>query len=133
MLFCLLSGAQTVEADTGQSIPPGSREGSRVMKTAVRLHPVQVCSAQDMGRIREVLLHKGRIQADRLKQLCALISLQRGNAHLGSDFQDARRQRPVIILHRRSRILGHISFRTEFPDTVMRQIGIHRPGAESNQ
>ena len=103
------------------------------MVAAVRLHPVQVRSAQRAGRISEILFDKGLVQSDRFKQLGALVRLQRRNAHLGSDLQYAGCQRAVVIRKGFRRVELHRAVFAQFTDPLMRQVRVDRPGAEGNQ
>ena len=133
VLFRLGTCPQAVDSDSGQSLHVHRAESFAVVIPAVRLHPVQVRSAQRARCICKIFFDKGFIESDCFKQLGALVRLQRRNAHLGSDLQYAGRQCAVIIGEGFRRVELHRAVFAQFTDPLMRQVRVDRPGAEGNQ
>ena len=132
MLLRAFSRAQLVHANAGKA-PFHSGKCGGMMIAAVRFDGIQVRPAQRIGRVGEAGFHEFFVQAHGLEQLSALIGLQGGNAHLGSDFQYPGGQRPVVIADGFLRFLLHPAFFTKGPDAVMSQVGVHRSGTVGDQ
>ncbi len=93
-------GAPLGEAAAGQLV--GGRrpvEGERGVVALVQraLDVGDREAAQTAGRIGEVPVDDLLRQAHRLKDLCGVVALQRGDAHLGGDCHDAVDDRGVVI------------------------------------
>ena len=68
------------------------------------------------------------LDADRLKDLAALIALDGRNAHLGGDPHDTVQDRFIIIIDSRVKILFQQSLLYQMADSLMCQIGMHGAG-----
>ena len=90
-------------------------------------------AAYPAHRISEVFVDHLFVNADRLKNLRALIGLDRGNAHLGRNLHNAVQNRAVVIVHRRIVILIQHTIVNQLSDTLLRQIGVNRRSAEAEQ
>ena len=126
------TAAQPVAADGRKSVE-GSAVCRRMVVAAVLLGFAQVGSAQHAGGIRKIGFHILFIQAHRLKQLGALVCLQRGNAHLRGDLQHAGSQRLVVPADRFLRFPVYLAIFAQGAHAFVRQVRVHRPGAVGDQ
>ena len=133
MFFCCLASSVLVLAFTDQSFCAGCGKRGFMMIPAVCFNPVQVCSAQGAGCIGEIGLNQALIQTHSLKQLGALVCLEYGYTHLGSDLQHTSGQRLVVIPDCFFRSLVNLSIRAEGSYAGMSQVRVYRPGTEADQ
>ena len=90
-------------------------------------------AAHSANGIRKIPVHHVRINSDCLKNLRALIRLNRGNAHFGCNLDNAVQYRIIVIVHRGVIILVEHSIVDQLLDGFLRQIGIHRTRAIADQ
>mmetsp|Transcript_14229 Transcript_14229/g.43052 ORF Transcript_14229/g.43052 Transcript_14229/m.43052 type:complete len:275 (-) Transcript_14229:1188-2012(-) len=81
--------------------------GDGVQKLGVRLQRVEAGAADSRRRAREADVHDRRVQADRFKNLSALVRLERRDAHLRHDLQHALRQ-GLAVRERQRLVVGHV-------------------------
>src|SRR5262249_13358016 len=87
------------------------------------------------GGAREVFIDDAAVEADDLEDLCTLVGLQGGDAHLGEDLEEAFADGFRIVLFE---LIG-VEFGLEsiaelhIPDAGHRQVGIDSGGAEADE
>ena len=91
----------------------------------------QCDTAHTAHGIGKVFIDHIRINADGLKDLRALIGLDRGNPHLGGYLHDTVQHSVIVIVHRRIIILIQHMVVDQLLDALLRQIGIDRRSAEA--
>ena len=135
VFFRILTFAQSVFADAVQRIAAHKRAYKRpvVMPTAVRFDAAETGSTQIVWRVGEIGVHQRSIKANGLKQLRALISLQRGYAHLGRDLQHADGQRFIVVCDGLFGRFINLSIPAQLRNALMRQIGIDRARTIADQ
>ena len=89
--------------------------------------------ADTADRICKILINHFLRNSNRLKNLCTLIRLYRGNSHLGSDLHNSTKNRFIIIIYSSIIVFLKQSFIYHFPYRLMRQIRIYRTGSISKQ
>ena len=80
-------------------------------------------------RIGKVAVDDPAADTDTLKNLCCLIGLDRGDAHLGSDLYDPAKDGVVVIIYGNSCILVQHVEADQFFNAFLRQIGVDGLGA----
>ena len=98
-----------------------------------RLDGVQTHPAHLTGGVGKEPGHQIPVQAHRLKTLGALVGLEGGDPHLRRHRDHPRQDGPVIVGHGGIEVLVQQSFVDEFGDTLVGQVGVHRPGAVAQQ
>ena len=90
---------------------------------------LQCDAAHTTNRFCKVFVDYFLADADRLKNLRALIGLDRGNTHLRRDLDDAVQHCRIVIIDRRIVILLDHLIVDELADGILRQIRVNRAGS----
>ena len=112
---------------------PQRIEGSGVAFIGLSGNILQRDASHPAGRSVEILIDHFLGNTDGFEYLGALVGLNGGNSHFGSDFYDAVQDCQIIILHCSIIIFIKQSFVDQLPDGIQRQIGVYRTGAVSQQ
>ena len=84
-------------------------------------------------RIGEIPVNEILFQSDRLKNLCALVGLDRGNTHFGSNLDNSMNNRIVVVIYRRIIILVKKSGFNQLTDGLVGKVRIDRAGSVPQQ
>ena len=84
-------------------------------------------------RIGEIPVDEILFQSDRLKNLRALVGLDRGNTHFGSNLDNSMNNCIVVVIYRRIIILVKKSGFDQLTDRLMGKIRIDRTGSVPQQ
>ena len=108
-------------------------EGRIVLGLDVGLNVLKVDAAHTADRAGEILVDDLFRDADRLKDLAALVALDGGNAHLGGDLHDAVEDGLVVVVHGGIIILVQQALIDELADGLMGQIRVDGTRAVAQQ
>jgi len=94
---------------------------------------VQTDAANAGDRVCEILVDDILANADRFKNLCALIGLNGGYAHFGGDADDAVQDSLVVIVDGGVGVLVEIAVFHHLRNTFLREIGVYSARAEAEE
>ncbi len=110
-------------------IEPQRVKGLRVQGVRLLRDIIQRDTAHTADGVGKVFIYNVRSDTDGLKNLGALIGLNRGNSHLGSNLYNAVKHRRIVILHCCVVILIQHSAVDLLADRLQSQIRVDRAGA----
>ena len=131
-----LAAAELVSAAVGQlhvDIQTQRVKGSVVGSFHIRLNVLQTDAAHTADRAGEVLVDDILGDADRLKDLAALVALDGGDAHFGGDLHDAVQHSLVVVIHGGVVILVQQTLVDELGNGIVGQIGVDGAGTVAQQ
>ena len=131
-----LAAAELVSTAVGQlhvDIQTQRVKGGVVGSFHIRLNVFQTDTAHTADRTGEVLVDDILGDADRLKDLAALVALDGGDAHLGGDLHDAVQHSLVVVIHGGVVILVQQTLVDELGNGVVGQIGVDGAGTVAQQ
>ena len=131
-----LAAAELVGTAVGQlhvDIQTQRVKGGVVGSFHVGLNVLQTDAAHAADRAGEVLVDDIPGDADRLKDLAALVALDGGDAHLGGDLHDAVQHSLVVVVHGGVVILVQQTLVDELGNGVVGQIGVDGAGTVAQQ
>ncbi len=96
-------------------------------------HILQRDAAHPAHRVAEIPADNLRVNADCFENPGTLIGLDGTDSHFGGYLYDTMQDCIVVVIHRRIIILIQHMVIDQFPDALLRQIGVHRAGAVSQQ
>ena len=88
-------------------------------------------AADPAGHARKIKVNHLLCEPDPLEDPRGLVGLDRGDPHLGRNLHDTVKKRPVVIVDRRVGILVEKAQRDQLLDALVGEIGVDRPGPES--
>ncbi len=110
---------------------PHRIEGTVVPVGDALLNLPDADAADTAGHACKIKVDHLLCEADPLEDPRGLVGLDRGDPHLGRNLHDTVKKRPVVIVDRRVGILVEKPQRDQLLDALVGEIGVDRPGPES--
>ena len=127
MLLGVGAAAQLVGAQAGQGGVGAQAQRVESLLVAgldIGLDVRQRDAAHAAGGVGKVFVHHLAADAQRLKDLAALVGLDGGNAHLAGDLDDAGQDGVVVVVHGGIVVFVQQPFVDQPADGLLRQIGL---------